>query len=217
MNPSTLRLGRFLLSALVVLASGCAAPSARQGPRSWDRPAECADLLHRLDRVVGETGVGDAASARVPGFPYLRTDRFLAGLGERLKEEAEKREWVRWMQELDLRARRKEIENLPPAAFLSLGGKEGTREERDELLSRVAACSSRLRDHDLGREDFFAALDALPPVPDEYSSLLRALGLYPLAAVPVAIVTGHVQRKAARWFSGDLEKLSLEGDRKSVV
>jgi hypothetical protein len=44
---------------------------------------------------------------------------------------------------------------------------------------------------------------------------MRIVGLYPLTAIPVAIVTGHVQRKAERWFSEDLERLPVEGKLRS--
>jgi hypothetical protein len=202
----------FLYSLLVLLASSCASMSAQRVTQSWERPADCVDLFNRLDRAVQAAAVLDAATAPVPGFPYLRADRFLAGLGKGLKGEAEKREWVRWMQELDLQARRKEIENLPPAAFASLSDKKEARGEREGFLSQVASCSSRLLVHDMARGDFYSTLDGLPAVPDEYSSPMRVVGLYPLTAIPVAIATGHVQRKAQRWFSEDPGSLPLAGD-----
>ncbi len=210
---ANLRARGFLMFSLVLLlASGCASLSAQRVTQSWGRPAECVDLLNRMDQVVHEGGGKDAATAPVPGFPYLRTDRFLAGLGKSLKEEGEKRQWVRWMQELDLQARRKEIENLSTAVFVSRSSKEETQGERERFHSRVASCSSRLLAQDMARGDFYSTLDGLPAVPDEYSSLMRVVGLYPLTAVPVTMVTGHVQRKAERWFSGDLGSLPLEGD-----
>jgi hypothetical protein len=208
-----LRARGFLLFSLVLLfASGCVSLSAQRVTQSWERPADCADLFTRLGQAVQAAGVLDAATAPVPGFPYIRADRFLAGLGRSLKGESEKRQWVRWMQELDLQARRKEIGNLSTAAFVSLSGKEETQGERERFHSWVASCSSRLLDQDMARRDFYSALGGLPAVPDEYSSLMRVVGLYPLTAIPVAIVTGHVQRKAERWFSGDPENLPLEGD-----
>jgi hypothetical protein len=204
--------GFLLFSLLVLLASGCASLSAQRVIQSWERPADCLDLFDRLDQVVQAGGALDAATAHVPGFPYLRANRFLAGLGRNLKGEAEKRQWVRRMQELDLQARKIEIENLPPAAFVSLSGREETPGERERFHSRVASCSSRLIEQDMAREDFYSTLDGLPAVPDEYSSLLRVAGLYPLTAIPVAIVTGYVQRKAEGWFAGDPGSLPREGE-----
>ena len=201
-----------LFFLLVLLGSGCASLSAQRATQSWERPADCLDLFNRLDQAVQAAGVRDGATAPVRGFPYLRVNRFLAGLGKSLKGEAEKRQWVQWMQELDLQARRKEIENLPPPAFVSLSGKVWTQGEKERLHSRVASCSSRLLERDMDRGDFYSTLDGLPVVPDEYSSLLRVVGLYPLTAIPVAIVTGNVQRKADRWFSENLGSLPLEGD-----
>ena len=203
--------GFLMFSLVLLLASGCASLSAQRVTQSWERPAECVDLLNRMDQVVHEAGVKDAATAPVPGFPYLRVSRFLAGLGKSLKGEGEEMQWVRWMQELDLQAKRKRYENLSTAAFVSLSGKEETQGERERFHSRVASCSSRLLAQDMARGDFYANLDGSPAVPDEYSSLMRVVGLYPLTAVPVAIVTATCQRKAERWFSGDLGSLPLEG------
>ena len=207
-----LRACGFLIFSLVLLfASGCASLSARRGTQSWERPAECVDLINRVEQAVQEAGVRDAATAPVAGFPYLRANRFLAGLGKSLKGEAEKGQWVRWMQELDFQARKKEIENLPAAAFVTLSGQEGTQGERERLHSRASSCSSRLLEQDMARGDFYPTLDESSAVPDEYSSWMRIVGLYPLAAIPVATVTGHVQRKAERWFAEDLGRLPLEG------
>jgi hypothetical protein len=209
------RLYLFCLFALFL--TGCAALPAPRATQTWERIPECLELFNRLDRAVQTAKVRDAAAAPVPGFPYLRTDRFLARLGRSLEGEAEKARWVRRMQELDLQARRKEVENLPASAFGSLSEGEGSPRDREEFYSRVASCSSRLLEQDMAREGFYAALDGLPAVPDEYSSWMRIAGLYPLTAIPVSIVTGHVQRRAQGWFSGPPEGLPLEGRLQAFV
>jgi len=64
----------FLLAALL---AGCA--TFVPIPAEPDRRT-----LSLVDRAVARAGAGDAAYARVPGFPYLRVNRFLAAAGEEI-------------------------------------------------------------------------------------------------------------------------------------
>ena len=65
--------------------------------------------------MVRQQGVGDAGARPVPGFPYLRVDRFLASFRAEVKDEAAFREWAGHLRRLDQEARRIELQNLPRA------------------------------------------------------------------------------------------------------
>ena len=72
---------RTIFSALLILSlAGCGTVSATRVPWEAERPDGCRTLFERLDAVVLERGVRDAADATVPGFPYLRANRFVASL-----------------------------------------------------------------------------------------------------------------------------------------
>ena len=206
----------FLLAASLILAS-CGSFWAHRATRSWERPEECRLLFQRLDEAVTEAGVRDAASSDVPGFPYLRVNRFLLALKKDLGNETARDQWTRWMRVLDLQGRRVEIANLPAEAILSLAGPEAGQPARDPLYSLVESCSSHMLSQDHTREDFYPALEAQVGVPDDYSSFLRIIGLYPLAAIPFYMGTDHVQQRAQNWFSADLEKLPLKGRLRAFV
>lgn len=62
---------------LATLLAGCA--SFVPIPADPDQGA-----IALVDRAVARAGAGDAAFARVAGFPYLRVDRFLAAMGEKI-------------------------------------------------------------------------------------------------------------------------------------
>jgi hypothetical protein len=164
-----------------------------------------------LDEKVDEAGVRDASSIPVPGFPYLRANRFFSALREKLGDENEREAWVRWMQQLDLQSRKKEISNLPDTTVLSLGSKGTEQPDREELFDRVASCSSELLNHDQTRSDFYSTLKSLVRVPDEYSSLMRTVGLYPLIALPVVLLTEKSRKKIGSWFKADLKDLPVDG------
>jgi len=206
----------FLLPFLLFLVS-CASLSIQQITLSFERPKPCQEFLTRLDEVVKEAGVRDASNVGVPGFPYLRTNRFLAALKKNLKEDGERDAWVRWMQELDLKSRKKEISNLPDETILSLMAKEAEKTDREELISRIKTCSSELLNHDQTRPDFYTTLDSRVDVPDEYSFFRRAIGLYPLITLPVAVATSSSRKKIRTWFNPNPDDLPIEGQLRAFV
>jgi hypothetical protein len=199
------------------LLFGCASFLSQRVPQTLERPAPCQEFFDRLDEKVEETGVRNASTYPIPGFPYLRTNRFLLALKGRLRDGNEKDAWVRWMQQLDLQSRRKEINNLPDDMVLSLTSKEKGLPDREGLFARVESCSSELLDHDQTRSDFYSTLDSFADVPDEYSRLMRTVGLYPIVALPVAVVTENSREKIRRRFNADLEHLPVDGSLRAFV
>jgi hypothetical protein len=200
------RAPKAIFFALLSLSiAGCGTLSATRVPWEAERPDGCRALFERLDAVVLEKGVHDAADAPIPGFPYLRANRFVASLAGGLSEPAAKTEWVQWMRELDLAARGKEIANLPDDAVRTLAA------SRNEIAGRVEACSAALYDADRVRPDFYEVLGARVAVPDEYSSALRLAGLYPLVTIPEYKITERVRERFRAWYEMPYEKLPVEG------
>lgn len=166
--------------------------------------------------MVEAAGVGDASTFSIPGFPYLRTNRFLAALKKDLKDDKEREAWVKWMQQLDLSARKKEISNLPEEMVLSFLTESGGG-SREELTSQMVSCSSELLNYDQARSDFHAVLSPLVHIPDEYSFFRRAVGLYPLVSIPVAVATEISREKVRKRFDKDLKDLPVDGEIKAIV
>ena len=130
---------KLVASALVVLLTGCATLQQRASPSppaTFDRSADeqsCIDWLASLDAAIAETGVGDAEAVRLPDFPHLRMNRFLASFRDELDSQ---QKWAAWLQRLtQLGAQRRgvEIANLPAAAVTRLAA------NRTAALSRCAA------------------------------------------------------------------------------
>lgn len=209
--PSLKQYACLLFSCFLLLLFGCTTLTIRRIEKSFDRPKDCQEFLNRLDEKVREGGFRDASSFPVPGFPYLRTNRFLSELKKNLKNDEAKEQWLRWMQKLDLESRRREIANLPEKIIQPIGSKEDGQVNREGLIVRVESCSSELLHHDQTRSDFNAILDPLIEVPDEYSSLKQTIGLYPLVALPVAVATNSSRKKIRSWFDKSLEDLPLDG------
>jgi hypothetical protein len=185
------------LRRLALLAAACAAGgcAALQGPASAHLESssaplrECAEWYQALDAQVDAAGVRDAQYTRVPGFPYLRVDRMAAAMSApAAQSEPLLQAHVQRMLELDLESRRFEIENLASG-------------QSRAVLRRARDCAGLLRDADLASAESRARLLERARVPDDYSTLLRVLGLYPLTRLPFATGVRRWERVAAAAFT----------------
>lgn len=210
----------FIVTVTVVLIGflqGCAGLTPRQKSALPGRPPHAERLLIELDAVVAEAGVHDASSFKVPGFPYLRTDRFLAAMKERLIGDEQKTLWVEQMVRLEFEARKKEIKNLPDETLSVLSPKLGGVPDREALLVRTSAAASQLLEYDRLQPVFFDTLRDAVVVPDEYSTFMRVFGLYPIAAVPITIGTQVAYNKFKNWHRSPLADLTVEGRMTAFV
>ena len=169
--------------AIVLSANGCATVDGHFAAH-LDSPSpqvsDCAHWYRALDAKVEAAGARDAQHSGVAGFPYLRVDRALASLAPRAAASAEAlRAFSERLLELDAESRRHEIDNLPREDFDSLPDVHAGF-NRTYVLRRTRECGRILRDIDLARPQARAALLERATVPDDYSGVLRALGLYPL-------------------------------------
>ena len=195
----------------LILLTGCESLTPHRISARLEERGECGKLLVRMDEAVAKTGVGDASSYPVPGFPYLRADRFLAAVGKYAKEEEQREQWAEMMRQLDLGARKKELRSLPPGELFDSSGRTAAAQADDGLYANIRSCSEKLYHQDLGRAGFFEALYPQVKVPDEYSFVLRPLGLYPLTSFPVALITKRAQQRFKGWYDTPLEKLPVFG------
>lgn len=192
--------GRILAASFgVMVLVGCATmPAWRAEPSAAQR--QCRERLVAFDAAVAKAGVGDAGSARVEGFPYLRIDRLLASFAPELAASPENPRYVDWLSRLrerDAEARRIEAANLPEPFRRDLG-----RRHPGEPPARAAndCADTLLAEELLGPEDAPArgALRQAAVPPDHYVDAWRVLGLYPLTRLGIAL--GY-----ARWREGYLD------------
>jgi hypothetical protein len=159
--------------------------------------------------------VRDASSYLIADFPYLRTNRFLSVLKENIKDEKTREQWVQLLRQLDLKAREKEIQNLPEQTVISLIPEEGTN--RKWLYNRLESCSNELFSYDTTHPGFYENLFPLVGFPDEYSFARRALGLYPVFSIPVALLTVQSRKSSRSRFNSDLDAIPIKGELRHVV
>ncbi|MBW2479875.1 MAG: hypothetical protein JRF38_07775 [Deltaproteobacteria bacterium] len=203
---------KYILILFSLLLHACATTGVNQQVADFQRPAKYVHFFEVLDRIVVEADARNAASFPVSGFPYLRTNRFLTGLKRDLDTDARKEQWVRWLQQLDMEARKKEIHNLPSNAVRDLALALGEKFDRDTLQARAALYSDKMLNHDLRRADFFEVVEAAAVNIDEYKTAYRIIGLYPITSLPVAFVTNRVQGEFRNWHQKPLDQLPIQGE-----
>jgi hypothetical protein len=177
-----------LLTAAMLLASCAAAEPARA--------ESCTEWFTRLDEAIDRAGVRDAGSHRIAGFPYLRSDRFLASFRNEARDDPTAfGVWVDHLRLLDATARSYELRNLPASYIRSLGVPDSST-----AIAKTKACAAVLSRTDLGKTSQKEALIAQAAVPDDYIEPHRILGLYPLATLPFWIGVDRWQRTTVAMF-----------------
>jgi hypothetical protein len=184
----------------VALVAGCASVDPYAQPpisvhlERDDDVGRCARRLREADARIDAAGTRDAAAPRVPGFPYLRADRFTASLAEPAAalRGARFAAWSELMAQADRQARAAELANAGAP----------------ELATAIDACRWALAVAD-GAE--FVRLREAAVVPDDYSTAMRALGLYPLTRLAFAAGIRDWQRRTLEVFATPLADLPLAG------
>lgn len=158
--------------AILGLAA-CTAPADKPSPfRGWFKGYDtCREQYAQIDARVDAAGVRNAEFWRVPGYPYLRTDRMLASFRHEVNGLEDVSEWVRRMRELDQESRDYEYKNLGMSEIDAIN-------QRDRFLN----CGRVLATIELQDPEAWERLLSVVYPADAYSGLRRALGLYPLMA-----------------------------------
>jgi hypothetical protein len=173
----------FFLAILVwCLIGGCARvplPTQSYHVGAPGPLGKCADFFESLDRQTKAANVIDSGAFRVKNYPYLRTNRFLASLGDVVDNGEAFAAWIHHMQSLDQEARAHEIANLPESS----AAVPDTENDRSGLYAQVVTCGNTLKAGDFHsfkhQADFIKGVSA----PDEYFISRRFLGIYPLSSM----------------------------------
>ena len=218
----TLRVSCIVMLASCVLSSACVQSPPRSAFTGFYKDYwNCRDQYAEMDARVDAAGVRDAEFYRVPGHPYLRTDRLLATFRHQVKGLNDVSEWIRRMRELDQDSREFEYINL------------GIGELDASLLrARFQNCGKILADIELERPGAWERLqDAVVPR-DAYLASARFFGLHLLrissirdreAAMRAEREQWQMQRPIVPkrqwidWATKPVEDLSLMEEMRSTV
>jgi len=180
---------------LVLLLTGCAAPAVKQPVVAT---SVCRDQFNEWDNSVNKDGVRDQGPTLIPGFPYLRVNRFLASFADELDTPAKFDAWVVRLARLDQQARQYEIAAL-------------SGENPAPQLASLDHCRESLIASELAGKANRNLLRRQARVSDDYITAWRVFGLYPLTAlfVKAGISSWHEETRAL--YALPLAELPVQG------
>jgi hypothetical protein len=206
------------------LVAGCASvppPQSQESQRLTEGAQSCVAWMRQVDQAVDDSGVRDASAHRIPGYPYLRVDRFSASFrGEASAGGAAFDAWAARLNRLDLAARGYELANLPATAVAKLG-----LADLRAVADRTAQCEALLLREDLSGAARREALLGQAIVPDDYADWMRATGLDAATRIPFAMgveawhkESAEMFRKAAsgEGYAANLQRFHAAGDPVAV-
>ncbi|MCC5794862.1 MAG: hypothetical protein JJT85_09020 [Chromatiales bacterium] len=179
------RLCRVLLG-LVPWLAGCVTTAPVETGPALGPAAACHALFRHMDGITARSGLGDADYARIQGFPWLRTNRFLASFEPELEDEERLVTWLGRANAMDREVRLAELAWLDRGARLELGRAWSRLQPGTGLpvtpAEALENCRTLLDGQLLAQPDRVAELRRQIDVPDAYRTWLRVAGLYPIAA-----------------------------------
>ena len=166
----------FAASNLAACATFDLSPQPK--PLPVERAASsCSEWVAAVDGVVTSAGVNDAGAYHVPGFPYLRVDRFTASFAQQaLNDSGLFEAWAREGRALDREGRSIELQNLPATNLAEIGAAT-----TEVAAARTESCANELMASDFRDPAVRARAVANARVPDDYIDVNRVIGLYPIA------------------------------------
>jgi hypothetical protein len=184
--------------AMLLLAAACAAPHDTSMGETWGRDRlrqgaanaeilRCTEAFITIDKAVDRAGTRDVQAVPIRGFPYLRTNRFLAALGPRFLATGKHKYsdkafsyWVAWLAQTATQARGYELANLSKNSLTALRGRLD-----EDPKSVIAECTAALMGFDGKKTRFRKTLAGVVTVPDNYTDIFRVMGFYPLTSIAV--------------------------------
>jgi hypothetical protein len=209
-----------LLSAgAIMLTAGCAVidePSRSDQPARSDREFRsadvkgCIDWFAKLDEIIDRAGVRDAEAYRIPGFPYLRVNRFLESFRQQASNDpVAYSAWSKRLRVLDERSRGYEISNLPQNLLAAF-----EVNSRSEVTTRTNQCANSLATFDANTASQKRMLIERARVPDDYDDLKRTVGVYPVVSMAFFEFAKKWQNEASDMF---LQAAAGTFEQKNIV
>jgi len=163
---------------------------------------ECQGLYQQLDQATERSAAWDAGVHRLPGFPFLRSNRHLASFRDRPGELKNGQDWISALARLDLSTRRHELANLPA-------------QERHGLASdweqRLSQCSSLLVRQLQQQPNSWKSVTDAVLVEDNYQTWKRVIGIYPIAALLSQPAISDLHERLQQSFRVAPDKLPIQG------
>jgi len=215
---------KYKLSSILLLCITLGACTTLHQPIKQDKSGSdfsevqsCTSFISATEASIRTAHVIDAGARRIPGYPYLRTNRFLSDFrDERLSRQAFDL-WLNYLLTLGLDGWRIEVSNLPHtdreqlaklANEINYSQIKAPGMSVDEALQY---CSNILIAGNLDGASEQENLKSKATTPDEYNTWQRLIGLYPLTALVFRVGINRWHKDTQRVFALPLVELPVSG------
>ena len=178
----------------LLLPIGCTTATPHRN-NTVESDTSCVELWHDMEQSFSNNDIYDAASARIGGYPFLRSNRFYAAAASLFERPEQQRQIVHQLQQLDLEGRYRELNRLPSAEQQRLSQQWTGSPSLGALKAKISRCSSKFLRQTFNQENFYQPLTKALAIDDDYSSWQRTVGIYPLAAWFVSSSTQRAHLK----------------------
>ena len=147
-----------LLPLLLSLCAPCVMAQEPDDGKLQEFVQQCSVRYAETDTLIDKAGTRDAGFYRVPGFPFLRTDRLLSSFHDELSDLNTLGTWLLQLREYDSIARDAELQNLGMA-----------KQPRADLLNDLRLCAVWMSFDVMADPAALKKLFAATRVPDDYA------------------------------------------------
>jgi hypothetical protein len=214
------------LSSILFLSLALAACTSLQQPITQDQNRSnthdketqtCSSFISATEASIKNANVIDVEARRIPGYPYLRTNRFFSDFrDERLNDQAFDA-WVEHLLTLNMEGWRIELSNLPQIEkneLIKLADQFNYAQinnSETRLEGALQYCAELLIANKLNDSDEQEKLKLSATIPDEYRSWQRLFGLYPISALLFRTGIDRWHNKTRRTYELPLGNLPVSG------
>ncbi len=188
---------RRLLSVLLLnfVLVACTSVQRPTLPEHEQPVRSCIAFITVIEDSIKTANVIDAETRRIPGYPYLRTNRFLSDFRFDELDDLAFDDWVKHLLALSIEGWRIELANLHQTnrkQLLQLANQVQTPDSNSNdhektpeniIDETLQACAQLLIADELDEKHEREDLRSRATTPDEYNTWQRVLGLYPLSAL----------------------------------
>jgi len=194
-NPSTTI--RLITAVLILAISGCSLQPAVPRVETTQQEKSCLNFFDQLDTSISTLTFFEASVQRVDGYPIYRSDRFLASFANQKLTQQEHITWKASLHENAINAYQQEIARLPNDLKLLLPFNQS------DVLGNIHQCTAGLNSYFLKREIKAPLNIKRLAIKDNYSTIARFFGLYPLSQwLAQPSMKNYQEAMTARYLKG---------------
>lgn len=168
----------------------------------------CSSLLESVDELINRHHLKDFQYYSIPGFPYLRSNRFWSSFDLFALTQTQLNELLSHLNRLDRNSRKIEVKKL---LAMKTRLANSAIQVDDSLLEAVNNCSLKMSQNLPKSKEILSLLNKKLTIPDDYIAWRQALGIYPVSRHLLSLGVSRSNRKISRDFQKDLHYLDKEG------